>query len=99
MNDVSARETQNNNIRRLEDNNNNQQPPTTRTAATKQQQVPSITTTTISTMVDSVVHTSIKHVHFNPAFEAQDEERSRRRLDRQEEKKVDLCAIIRSKNR
>jgi hypothetical protein len=46
-----------------------------------------------------ILRTSIKHVHFNPAFEAQDEERSRRRLDRQEEKKVGLCASVRSKNR
>jgi hypothetical protein len=30
----------------------------------------------------------IKQVHFHPAFEAEDEERSRRRLAREEEKKV-----------
>jgi hypothetical protein len=40
----------------------------------------------------------IKHVHFDPAFEAEDEERSRRKRARQEEKKVgrDCDCTIRS---
>lgn len=35
-----------------------------------------------------VIPSGIKHVHFDPAFEAEDEERSRRRQIRREEKEV-----------